>query len=88
MQLQSGYKEGGKTGSYAAADRIQAGRKDRRAMQLQTRYSQGGKTGSYTAAEGRKEGELCSCRHDTIREEREKQYSYGRRAELRATPAD
>jgi hypothetical protein len=29
MQLQTGYREGEKTGSYAAADRIQRGRKDR-----------------------------------------------------------
>ncbi len=60
MQLQTGYKQGGKTGSYAAADRIK----------------EGGKTGSYTAVDrvqsGRKDRELCSCRQDTSREERQK----------------
>ncbi len=29
MQLQTGYNQGGERGSYAAADRIQGGRKDR-----------------------------------------------------------
>jgi hypothetical protein len=61
LQLKTGYKHGGKTGSKAAADRIQAWRKDRElgscrqdismeerqgARQLQTGYKHGGKTES------------------------------------------
>ncbi len=69
------YKEEAGEELTQAADRIQAWRKDRRAMQLQTGYKHGGKTGSYAAADriqrGRKDRELCSCREDTNRKERQ-----------------
>jgi hypothetical protein len=61
MQLQTGYREGGKTGSYT--------------VQLQTGYREGRKTGSYPAADRiqtwRKGRKLYSCRQDTEREERQ-----------------
>jgi hypothetical protein len=71
VQLQTGYNQGGKTGSCAAVGRIQAGRKEWE--QLQRGYKQGGKTGSYTAADRiqtwRKGRKLC--RQDTICEKRQ-----------------